>query len=157
MHSLLHLYYLRMGMWFSTYTLPKLSGNRILLLCVARHVLFRNTTTSAPRRTTSERRNLALQRRLRYAKLKGNACVRRHRLPRPPRPRSHAHTLAGQRLRLGWRHKNIFLAGPTGIGGAGWPGSPWRDHSQMISQRLRTIRRRNLQLRKSMCCRLACS
>src|SRR5438094_4272238 len=46
------------------------------------------------------RQNLALERRLRYAKLKGNACVE------------------DIDLDSGWvtRHENVFIIGPTGVG-----------------------------------------
>ena len=62
------------------------------------------------------RQNLALERRLRYAKLKGNACVEDidYRASRGL-DRSLIRSLAND---SGWvaRHENIFLVGPTGVG-----------------------------------------
>jgi hypothetical protein len=47
------------------------------------------------------RQNQALARRLRYAKLRGNACVEGHRLPHCPRTGSQPDALLGPRLRMG--------------------------------------------------------
>ena len=62
------------------------------------------------------RQNLALQRRLRYAKLKGHACVEDidYRASRGL-DRATVRSLAND---SGWvaRHENIFLLGPTGVG-----------------------------------------
>ncbi len=62
------------------------------------------------------RQNLALERRLRYAKLKGNACVEDidYRASRGL-DRTLIRSLVND---SGWvsRHENIFLVGPTGIG-----------------------------------------
>ena len=62
------------------------------------------------------RQNLALERRLRYAKLKGNACVEDidYRASRGL-DRTLIRSLAND---SGWvsRHENIFLVGPTGVG-----------------------------------------
>ena len=79
-------------------------------------------TSSASRKTLlmvdrlwTWRQNLALERRLRYAKLKGNACVEDIDY-RASRPGSHADPLAGQRLRLGQPAREHLLVGPTGVG-----------------------------------------
>ena len=62
------------------------------------------------------RQNLALERRLRYAKLKGSACVEDidYRASRGL-DRTLVRSLAND---SGWvgRHENIFLVGPTGVG-----------------------------------------
>ncbi len=62
------------------------------------------------------RQNLALERRLRYAKLKGNACVEDidYRASRGL-DRTLIRSLVND---SGWvsRHENIFLVGPTGVG-----------------------------------------
>ncbi len=62
------------------------------------------------------RQNLALERRLRYAKLRGNACVEDidYRKARGL-DRNLVRSLAAD---SGWvaRHENIFLVGPTGVG-----------------------------------------
>jgi DNA replication protein DnaC len=62
------------------------------------------------------RQNLALERRLRYAKLKGNACVEDidYRAARGL-DRTLMRSLAND---SGWvqRHENIFIIGPTGVG-----------------------------------------
>ncbi len=62
------------------------------------------------------RQNLALERRLRYAKLRGNACVEDidYRKARGL-DRNLVRSLA---VDSGWvaRHENIFLVGPTGVG-----------------------------------------
>jgi DNA replication protein DnaC len=62
------------------------------------------------------RQNLALERRLRYAKLRGNACIEdiNYRAARGL-DRNAMRTLATD---SGWvkRHENIFIVGPTGIG-----------------------------------------
>ena len=62
------------------------------------------------------RQNLALQRRLRYAKLKGNACVEDIDYHAS---RGLDRTLIRSLVNdSGWvgRHENIFLVGPTGVG-----------------------------------------
>jgi DNA replication protein DnaC len=62
------------------------------------------------------RQNLALERRLRYAKLKGNACIEDidYRASRGL-DRALMRSLATD---SGWvaRHENIFIIGPTGVG-----------------------------------------
>jgi len=62
------------------------------------------------------RQNMALQRRLRYAKLKGNACVEDidYRAARGL-DRNLMRSLTSD---SGWvvRHENIFVIGPTGVG-----------------------------------------
>jgi DNA replication protein DnaC len=62
------------------------------------------------------RQNLALERRLRYAKLRGNACVEdiNYRAARGL-DRNAMRALVSD---SGWvrRHENIFIVGPTGIG-----------------------------------------
>ena len=62
------------------------------------------------------RQNLALERRLRYAKLKGNACVEDidYRASRGL-DRMLMRSLV---MDSGWvaRHENVFLLGPTGVG-----------------------------------------
>ena len=62
------------------------------------------------------RQNLALQRRLRYAKLKGNACVEDidYRASRGL-DRTLIRSLVNDSSWVG-RHENIFLVGPTGVG-----------------------------------------
>ncbi len=64
-------------------------------------------------RLWTSRQNLALQRRLRYAKLRGNACVEDidYRSPRGL-DRNMVRSLAADSA---WveRHENIFLVGPT--------------------------------------------
>jgi DNA replication protein DnaC len=67
-------------------------------------------------RQWTSRQNLALQRRLRYAKLRGNACVEDidYRTSRGL-DRNMVRSLAADSA---WveRHENIFLVGPTGVG-----------------------------------------
>jgi DNA replication protein DnaC len=67
-------------------------------------------------RLWTSRQNLALQRRLRYAKLRGNACVEDidYRSPRGL-DRNVMRSLAADSA---WveRHENIFVVGPTGVG-----------------------------------------
>ena len=67
-------------------------------------------------RLWTSRQNLALQRRLRYAKLRGNACVEDidYRAARGL-DKSMVRTLASGSA---WveRHENLFLVGPTGVG-----------------------------------------
>jgi DNA replication protein DnaC len=67
-------------------------------------------------RLWTSRQNLALERRLRYAKLRGNACVEDidYRSPRGL-DRNVVRALAADSA---WveRHENIFLVGPTGVG-----------------------------------------
>ena len=62
------------------------------------------------------RQNLALERRLRYAKLRGNACVEDidYRAARGL-DRTLMRSLAND---SGWvqRHENVFIVGPTGVG-----------------------------------------
>jgi DNA replication protein DnaC len=62
------------------------------------------------------RQNLALERRLRYAKLRGNACVKdiNYRATRGLDRNAMRALVADS----GWvrRHENIFIVGPTGIG-----------------------------------------
>lgn len=62
------------------------------------------------------RQNLALERRLRYAKLRGNACVEDidYRASRGL-DRALVRSLAND---SGWveRHENVFIVGPTGVG-----------------------------------------
>ena len=59
--------------------------------------------------------NLALQRRLRYAKLRGNACVEDIDYCAPGPRCTLIRSLVND---SGWvsRHENIFLVGPTGVG-----------------------------------------
>jgi DNA replication protein DnaC len=67
-------------------------------------------------RLWTSRQNLALQRRLRYAKLRGNACIEDidYRAARGL-DKSMVRTLA---IDSAWvnRHENLFLVGPTGVG-----------------------------------------
>jgi DNA replication protein DnaC len=82
----------------------------------AQQLSFEDKLSLMVDRLWTSRQNLALQRRLRYAKLRGNACVEDidYRSPRGL-DRNMVRLLAADSA---WveRHENIFLVGPTGVG-----------------------------------------
>ncbi len=82
----------------------------------AQQLSFEDKLSLMVDRLWTSRQNLALQRRLRYAKLRGNACVEDidYRAARGL-DKSMVRALAADSA---WvkRHENLFLVGPTGVG-----------------------------------------
>ena len=62
------------------------------------------------------RENQALARRLKAAKLRGNACVEEIDYRAARGSGQERHPRSGARIGLGAKHENIFVLGPTGVG-----------------------------------------
>ena len=82
----------------------------------AQQLSFEDKLSLMVDRLWTSRQNLALQRRLRYAKLRGNACVEDidYRAARGL-DKSMVRALATDSAWVN-RHENLFLVGPTGVG-----------------------------------------